>query len=227
MSEPGYTPSVSASRGESLWEKAPGWRSLTIAASVLTLAALALPLLPAPETAPLHPAPVAQLAPAVATPPAVAQPQPVPAAPVAPAIPAPLPVQPARHAPLTSAPAEQQDSLANFPIGTIVVPSGVVTKVNRHARGNAGNNWPVTITVISPPAHGEVTTQFGIGPNRSGQGIRIGNGTNVYYQSESGYTGLDTFTYRRTSEDPTDPLSGNVYTMTIGVSNAAGGAGHE
>lgn len=45
MSEPSLLPSaVAAARQESLWDKAPGWRNLTIAATALTFAALALPL---------------------------------------------------------------------------------------------------------------------------------------------------------------------------------------
>jgi hypothetical protein len=41
--------------------------------------------------------------------------------------------------------------------------------------------------------------------------------TRVYYQSESGFVGKDSFTYERTSEDPTDPLNGHTYTVDVQV----------
>jgi hypothetical protein len=57
MSEPGFLPSaVVAARQDSLWDKAPAWRSLTVAASLLTLTAVATPLLlPSPADSE-HPA---------------------------------------------------------------------------------------------------------------------------------------------------------------------------
>ena len=58
MSEPGFLPSADvAARQESLWDKAPAWRSLTVAASLLTLAAVATPLLLSLPADIEHPAP--------------------------------------------------------------------------------------------------------------------------------------------------------------------------
>jgi hypothetical protein len=48
MSEPGLLQSGEA--GQSLWERAPVWRNLTIAATLFSLAAISLPLLPQPAT---------------------------------------------------------------------------------------------------------------------------------------------------------------------------------
>ena len=50
MSEPLYAPQSSEKKPDSLWERAPAWRGLTVTASFFTLAAVALPLLlPRPE----------------------------------------------------------------------------------------------------------------------------------------------------------------------------------
>jgi hypothetical protein len=67
----------------SLWQRAPAWRNLVVAATFLTAAALALPqLAPEPETPPQAPARLAAVTPVAATPPA--------AMPVAPPIVAPV-----------------------------------------------------------------------------------------------------------------------------------------
>lgn len=50
---------AAAVRSENLWNKAPAWRNLVVTASLLTGVALALPLIPQPETRPSA-APVAQ-----------------------------------------------------------------------------------------------------------------------------------------------------------------------
>jgi hypothetical protein len=93
-----------------------------------------------------------------------------------------------------------------------------LARINQHNRYNEGHDWPITITVISAPAHGAVTTQDGTAvitfPNA---GTRMSNVTRVFYQSQPGYKGMDTFTYTRTSGDPTDPRNQNVYTTNIYV----------
>lgn len=111
--------------------------------------------------------------------------------------------------------------LANLPIGTEIVPSGVLTKVNRHNRytQRLGGDLPISITLISPPAHGTISTKGGTAlltfPNA---GVtRVSSVTNVFYQSAPGYVGQDSFTYRRTSPDPNDPLNARTYTVTIYV----------
>ena len=101
---------------DSLWEKAPAWRGLTVTASFLTLAAFALPvLLSQPEQAP-QPAPVrAQAAPMRV---AVA-PQPVTVAPP----PAILTLPPRVSAPPAHAPtAIPPVRAAAIPVPAIVVP---------------------------------------------------------------------------------------------------------
>lgn len=108
MSEPALLATPQAAQQGSLWENAPGWRNLTLAASLLTLTAVALPvLLPdpgapattidaAPSVAPQPPSTPPALPPAPTPPPEV----PAPAQPgavaslVPPSAPATAPVAP-------------------------------------------------------------------------------------------------------------------------------------
>lgn len=89
MSEPLYAQSQEEKSG-SLWERAPAWRNLTAVASVLTIAALALPIVvPQPAQTPSqpglsYPAVAAKLAAATVAPQATGPAQTAPA-PVAPA----------------------------------------------------------------------------------------------------------------------------------------------
>jgi hypothetical protein len=107
---------------------------------------------------------------------------------------------------------------SSLPVGTVTVPSGVLSKVNQHSHRNQGHDWPITITIVSPPAHGKVTTQNVTAPmaNSGGapQAIPV---TQVLYQSAPGYVGMDSFTYKRTSGDASDPGNANTYTMSISV----------
>jgi hypothetical protein len=125
------------------------------------------------------------------------------------------PAQPAANPSTANLPAA--DAL-NLPVGTIIVSPGVLARVNRHNRYGQGHDWPISITIISPPAHGTVTTQDGTAPVTYSNGVtRISVVTQVFYQSAPGYVGMDTFTYKRTSGDPADPLNANTYTMSIDV----------
>lgn len=97
------------------------------------------------------------------------------------------------------------------------VGSGERTKVDVRARRSQGRDWPVTIKMISPPAHGQVTTQFATGKISGSGGSQVGSTTQIYYQSDPGYVGSDSFTYQRNSEDATDPLSGSIRTINVDV----------
>jgi hypothetical protein len=152
---------------QTLWHQAPAWRNLTAAASLLTLAALAIPAL--------------------------------------------LP----REMPLPAAPSPA----SGLPVGGLVIPSGMLAKVNQHNRHDgAQGDLPVSITIVSPPAHGTVTTQTATALlRRPGGAARNSVVTQVFYQSRVGYKGRDSFSYRRTSPDPSDPLNANIYTMVLDV----------
>ena len=98
MEEPG----VQANDGGSLWDDAPAWRGLTVAATGLTAALILVSLISAPE--PAVQAPVASV---TAPAPQLSTPSTLPSAPALPApqpaLPAPAPV-PAAPAPIQAAP---------------------------------------------------------------------------------------------------------------------------
>jgi hypothetical protein len=104
------------------------------------------------------------------------------------------------------------------PHPVISLAAGQLSEVNNHSRWGQGREWPISIKVTIPPAHGKVTVE-------SSQGlIRIAGGapqshalTRVLYQSEPGFAGKDSFTYERTSEDPSDPLNGHSVTIDVDV----------
>jgi len=233
VSEPGFLPQAQFQKGEpGLWDHAPRWRNLTIAASFLTLAAVALPALlpqpqavmPLPQAAPVrHVAAVSSVRPVSApAPQPVSQlAAPVRHSPVAPPVrTASLPAQPA-PIPEPANPSAANPSAAalpDLPVGTVIVSPGELARINQHNRFSEGRDWPITITIISAPAHGAVTTQDGTALlNFPNAGTRISSVTKVFYQSQPGYKGLDTFTYTRTSADPTDPRNQNVYKINIYV----------
>jgi len=88
-----------------------------------------------------------------------------------------------------------------------------------HYRVDAnGKEWPVTIQYITRPKNGTVTTQVasGLRPVRKGE-MRTVRLARVIYQSRKGFVGEDSFTYRRTTADPTDPLNGQEYTVAVTV----------
>ena len=81
-----------------------------------------------------------------------------------------------------------------------------------------GKEWPVTIEYITRPKNGTATTQVGSGsrPLRNGQ-MRTVRLARVIYQSRKGFVGEDSFTYRRTTADPTDSMNGREYTVAVTV----------
>ena len=104
------------------------------------------------------------------------------------------------------------------PVTSIIASPGALAKVNQHHRNSEGREWPVAILTVSPPAHGTVTTRNATIPRRGpGGATRMAPVTEVFYQSRPGYAGTDAFAYRRTTEDPADPLNDKTYTVTIEV----------
>jgi hypothetical protein len=180
MNEPAPLAQAGARAGKAdpgLWHRAPAWRNLTVAASLLTLAAVAVPaLLPAsPEPG--------------AAPQGMASPV-----------------------------AQAQATAPDRPAGAIGVSPGVLVKLNRHNRFNQGQDWPISITILSPPAHGTISIQDGTAPITYHDGVmRMSAVKDVFYKADPGYTGPDTFTYKRVSQDEADPLNARTYTMTVYV----------
>ena len=97
------------------------------------------------------------------------------------------------------------------------LPAGIRTMINQHDRHVLGQSLPVNITILTPPAHGTVTTETAdvAVPTYTGPVHRMT--TQIFYQSDAGYTGPDGFTYRRTSPDPEDPLNAQTYTASFQV----------
>lgn len=81
-----------------------------------------------------------------------------------------------------------------------------------------GKEWPVSIEVVSRPKNGHVTTQISSGQRalKNGQ-VKTVRLAHVVYQSNKGFIGDDSFTYRRTTADPTDPNNGREVTIAVTV----------
>ena len=100
----------------------------------------------------------------------------------------------------------------------IGLTAGQLSEVNTHTRWGQGKDWPIAIKVTTPPAHGKVTVENAQGLIRTASGAPQSHAlTRVYYQSEPGYAGKDSFTYQRTSEDPSDPMNGRSVTIDVDV----------
>lgn len=94
----------------------------------------------------------------------------------------------------------------------------MLTKINQHRRYSRGQDWPIAITIISPPAHGTISTQDTTALMTYTNGVaRITPVKQVFYKSDPGYTGIDKFTYKRISGDEVDLLNTNTYEMTVFV----------
>jgi hypothetical protein len=101
---------------------------------------------------------------------------------------------------------------------TINLLAGQLSEVNSHSRRNQDRDWPITIKVTAPPTHGKVTVQTDQGLIRTSAGQPQSRAmTKVYYQSEPGYIGKDSFSYTRSTEDTSDPLNGRSYTINVQV----------
>jgi hypothetical protein len=110
---------------------------------------------------------------------------------------------------------------------TATVTSATKSQITTHFRSdNQCNAIPVVIEILAKPANGTVTVEpkdIVIRPTtpRGGeqQSKCVGKtvkGVAVFYQSKPGFTGQDSFRYRRTSESRGDRSSGEInYTVTV------------
>ena len=88
-----------------------------------------------------------------------------------------------------------------------------------HFRVDAnGKEWPVSAEILTRPKNGHVTTQISSGQRtlKNGQ-VRKVRLSRVVYQSNKGFTGEDSFTYRYVTADPTDPYNGKEITVAVTV----------
>jgi hypothetical protein len=81
-----------------------------------------------------------------------------------------------------------------------------------------GKDWPVTIEYLTRPANGTVRTKLFPYPKKLRNGeVKTVRVSQVIYQSRKGFVGQDSFTYRRTTADPTDPDNGREYAVAVTV----------
>jgi hypothetical protein len=110
---------------------------------------------------------------------------------------------------------------------TATVTSGAKSQITTHMRAdNNCNAVPVVIELLDKPANGMFTVEpkdvviRAVTPRGGEQPSKcVGKtvaGVAVFYQSKPGFTGQDTFRYRRTSESRGDRSSGEIsYTVTV------------
>ncbi len=97
---------------------------------------------------------------------------------------------------------------------SVEVKSGNISKVTRHW-SDAG--IPFNIRLTKQPSHGKVTLQTATETFTTRRGeVKTTRVTRISYQSKSGYTGQDNFTYVRGSGDASDRMSGE-YTVAVTV----------
>jgi hypothetical protein len=80
-----------------------------------------------------------------------------------------------------------------------------------------GKEWPVTIQYTMQPKNGTATTRVGSGIVSVHGQVKTVRLARVIYQSRAGFSGYDSFTYRRVTADPTDPDNGKEYTVAVTV----------
>ena len=107
------------------------------------------------------------------------------------------------------------------------VASGSKSQITTHLRtDNQCNAVPVVIEILAKAANGTVTVEpkdlviRPVTPRGGEQGSKcVGKtvaGVAVFYQSKPGFTGQDSFRYRRTSESRGDRATGEIsYTVTV------------
>jgi hypothetical protein len=101
---------------------------------------------------------------------------------------------------------------------SVTAHSGEVLPCHFYYRVDAnGKEWPVTIQFTSRPKNGTATTQTFSRPVSVHGQTKTVHAVKVFYQSKSGFVGQDSFTYRRTTADPTDPDSGKEYMVAVTV----------
>ena len=107
------------------------------------------------------------------------------------------------------------------------VSSNAKSVIARHwASSNSCQPQHIVVNFTAPPANGSVTAQYeqmvipAYGTLGGPQGACAGMATEavvIYYQSQPGFSGQDSFRYLRTNvENPQDRLNGEIlYTVTV------------
>ena len=184
MSEPSYAPQSHEKESGSLWERAPAWRNLTAAASVLTIAALALPIVvPQPAQMPSQLAAAPRPIPAPASTVATAPQAPVQSATIPRAVP--LPASPALESPQQACTIQMADSPRPMS-GTVVgiIPHDQSLQIFRNTGANSGG-------VVNPAFLNDARVNIRPDPGTNGgshnpvvpAGITVHVGDHVTYQT--------------------------------------------
>ena len=80
-----------------------------------------------------------------------------------------------------------------------------------------GKEWPVTIQFTARPKNGTAATQSFSRPVSVNGQVKNVRAVKVFYKSKPGFIGQDSFTYRRTTADSTDPDNGKEFTVAVTV----------
>jgi hypothetical protein len=102
---------------------------------------------------------------------------------------------------------------------SVTARSGESLRCHHYWRVDAqGKEWPVSLKITSRPSNGQVTVknESRVVTLRNGQQktVRVAQ---VYYQSKKGYVGPDSFTYVRSTADPTDQDNNSAITISVTV----------
>ena len=129
------------------------------------------------------------------------------------------PTSPAPPSAATAAPAVLP--VAAAPQGKVIsctVASGPEQRCTSHMRiDGQRRDHPVTINLTVPPANGKVVTRVAEEDAKLNDGTTArARATVIFYQSNAGFVGQDSFTYTRTTDDPRDSSNGT-YTMSVTV----------
>jgi hypothetical protein len=80
-----------------------------------------------------------------------------------------------------------------------------------------GKEWPVTIQFTAQPKNGTASTKVSSASIPVKGQVRTVRMVQVVYKSKAGFSGYDSFTYRRITADPTDPNNGKEFTVAVTV----------
>jgi hypothetical protein len=98
----------------------------------------------------------------------------------------------------------------NHCMGGNLRPGGSLTCAAHWQVDMQGREWPVTVQVTQPPAHGTISTTVVPRVVTVHGGQRTVHATVVTYHAKPGYIGEDKFTYVRSTKDPTDSRNGSI-----------------
>jgi hypothetical protein len=101
---------------------------------------------------------------------------------------------------------------------SVIAGPGIELPCSSYFRVDAnGRDWPVTLRVMKHPTAGTVRTRTFSEMRQTSVGQKIVRVTRIYYTARAGYSGSDSFAYRRITADPTDSKSGEEFIVAVTV----------